>query len=108
MDDWIVLADIRWKLRRAVKTANEALERLKVQKHPFKTSIGRIRQGFDFMGYRMTPESAAGLEVAWQTMNNHYDKFPSAVSMAKTQKERHFVKRAGLTLFYFYTLNFVN
>ena len=74
MDDWIVLADTRWKLRRAVKAANEALERLKVQKHPFKTFIGRISHGFDFMGYRITPESAAGLEVAWQTMNNHFDK----------------------------------
>jgi len=74
MDDWIVLADTRWKLRRAVKAANEALEQLKVQKHPFKTFIGRISHGFDFMGYRMTPESALGLDVAGQTIKNHFDK----------------------------------
>ena len=74
MDDWIVLADTRWKLRRAVKAANEALEQLKVQKHPFKTFIGRISHGFDFLGYRMTPESAEGLNVARQTINNHFDK----------------------------------
>ena len=74
MDDWIVLADTRWKLRRAVKAANEALDQLKVQKHPFKTFIGRISHGLDSMEYRMTPESAAGLEVARQTMNNHFDK----------------------------------
>jgi len=74
MDDWIVLADTRWKLRGAVKAANEALEQLKVQKHPFKTFIGRISHGFDFLGYRMTPESADGLEVAGQTINNHFDK----------------------------------
>ena len=74
MDDWIVLADTRWKLRRAVKAANEALEQLKVQKHPFKTFIGRIRHGFDFLGYRITLESALGLDVARQTIKNHFDK----------------------------------
>jgi len=74
MDDWIVLADTRWKLRRAVKAANEALEQLKVQKHPFKTFIGRISHGFDFLGYRMTPESIDGLDVAGQTIKNHFDK----------------------------------
>ena len=74
MDDWIVFADTRWKLRGAVKAANEALEQLKVQKHPFKTFIGRISHGFDFLGYRMTPESADGLDVARQTINNHFDK----------------------------------
>jgi len=74
MDDWIVLADTRWKLRRAVKAANEALEQLKVQKHPFKTFIGRISHGFDFLGYQMTLESALGLDVAGQTVNNHFDK----------------------------------
>jgi len=74
MDDWIVLADTRWKLRRAVKAANEALDQLKVQKHPFKTFIGRISHGFDFMGYRITPKSALGLDVAGQTINNHFGK----------------------------------
>jgi RNA-directed DNA polymerase len=74
MDDWIVLADTRWKLRGAVKAANEALDQLKVQKHPFKTFIGRIIHGFDFLGYRLTPESAVGLDVAWQTIINHFDK----------------------------------
>jgi len=53
MDDWIILAPTRWKLRDAVRIVNRTLARLKVEKHPDKTYIGRIGQGFDFLGYRI-------------------------------------------------------
>ncbi len=74
MDDWVVLAETRWKLKQAVKGAHEALEILKVEKHPFKTFVGWVVRGFDFLGYRFTPSSADGLEIAGQTINNHVDK----------------------------------
>lgn len=51
MDDWVVLAPTRWKLRTAVRVMNEVLEGLKVEKHPDKTFIGRVERGFDFLGY---------------------------------------------------------
>ena len=57
-----------------VKVANEALVQLKVQKHSFKTYIGRINHGFDFLGYRITKDSANGLEVTWRTISNHLEK----------------------------------
>jgi RNA-directed DNA polymerase len=51
MDDILILAPSRWKLRRAVATLNTVLTCLRLQKHPDKTFIGRIEKGFDFLGY---------------------------------------------------------
>ncbi len=61
MDDWVILALTRWKLRAAIRLVNETLAELKVEQHPDKTFIGRVSRGFDFLGYRFT---LAGLEVA--------------------------------------------
>ena len=63
MDDWVILAPTRWKLRAAIRLVNETLAELKVEQHPDKTFIGRVSRGFDFLGYAFTP---AGLEVAPQ------------------------------------------
>ena len=67
MDDIIVLAPTRWKLRRAAKTLNQELRVLRLEKHPDKTFIGRIERGFDFLGYRFTPGT---LTLAQQTIEN--------------------------------------
>jgi hypothetical protein len=42
MDDILMLAPTRWKLRNAVKVVNEVLGSLQLQKHPDKTYIGRV------------------------------------------------------------------
>ncbi len=47
MDDILVLAPTRWRLRKAV---NEVLGSLCLLKHPDKTFIGRTERGFDFLG----------------------------------------------------------
>ena len=59
MDDWVIIAPNRWKLRMAVRMVNQILDRLKVEKHPDKTFIGRAEKGFDFLGYHLKPESLA-------------------------------------------------
>jgi RNA-directed DNA polymerase len=66
MDDWIVIAPSRWKLRKAVVKVNEILEGIKLEKHPDKTFIGRAERGFTFLGYYLTPW---GLSVARETWN---------------------------------------
>ena len=66
MDDWVVLASTRWKLRQAVKAINEELAALRVEKHPDKTFIGRITKGFDFLGYWFSP---GGVGVANKTVD---------------------------------------
>ncbi|MCP4255836.1 MAG: hypothetical protein GY775_21035 [Candidatus Scalindua sp.] len=55
MDDWIVIAPTRWKLRSAVRIVNETLNMLKVEQHPDKTFIGRVERWFDFLGYFIRP-----------------------------------------------------
>ena len=67
MDDIVVLAPTRWRLRRAVRLVNAVLERLCLSKHPGKTFIGRIERGFDFLGYRV---SRSGLTAARTTIRN--------------------------------------
>ena len=51
MDDILVLAPTRWKLRRAVCVVNQTLAELWLEKHPDKPFIGRAAQGFEFLGY---------------------------------------------------------
>lgn len=65
MDDILVLAPSRWKLRRAVKAVSEVLQSLWLEKHPDKTFIGRIERGFDFLGYHFSRE---GLRAANATI----------------------------------------
>ncbi len=55
MDDIIVLAPTRRKLRAVVKALNRALGALRLAKHPGKTFIGRIEKGFDFVRYHFSP-----------------------------------------------------
>ncbi|MDM8517953.1 reverse transcriptase domain-containing protein [Desulfobacterales bacterium HSG16] len=55
MDDWIVIAPTRWKLRHVVRVVNETLNILKVEQHPDKTFIGRADRGVSFLGYFIMP-----------------------------------------------------
>ena len=65
MDDILILAPTRWKLREAIRVLNQTFGELRLEKHPEKTFIGRIEKGFDFLGYHFSPE---GLSVAEKTM----------------------------------------
>jgi RNA-directed DNA polymerase len=49
MDDIVVLAPSRWKLREAVWLVNQTLNRLGLEEQPEKIFIGRIERGFDFL-----------------------------------------------------------
>jgi len=73
MDDWVVMAPGRWKLRKAIRTVNMIMNRLRVEQHPDKTFIGRVSRGFDFLGYHFEP---GNLGVAEKTIR----KFVSRAS----------------------------
>jgi len=79
MDDVLVLAPTRWKLRRAVRVMNETFAALDLEKHPDKTFIGRTEKGFDFLGYRLSPK---GIRLAPRTRARF------AVRMARSQERQ--------------------
>jgi RNA-directed DNA polymerase len=68
MDDIIVLSPSKWKLRKAIRTVNQHFEKLKLKQHPDKTTIGRIKKGFNFLGYQFGDKQ---LSVSKRTMKNH-------------------------------------
>ena len=71
MDDWVVIAPSRWKLRRVVQMVNRVLDSLLVKQHPDKTFTGRAERGFDFPGYHFAPDS---LTVAGKTVQRFIER----------------------------------
>ena len=71
MDDILILATTRWKLKKAIRVLNQTFDELKLEKHPDKTSIGRIEKGFDFLGYHFNPD---GLGIATATVERFMKK----------------------------------
>ncbi|XCN73192.1 MAG: hypothetical protein Q3M24_00055 [Candidatus Electrothrix aestuarii] len=67
MDDWVVIAPTRWKLRKAVAKVNRVLASLLLEKHPDKTFIGKAMRGFTFLGYFLTP---LAISVAQSAVDN--------------------------------------
>lgn len=51
MDDWVVLTKTKSALRKVVKKTHQVLQELQLKLHPTKTYIGKISQGFNFLGY---------------------------------------------------------
>jgi RNA-directed DNA polymerase len=82
MNDILVLAPTRWKLRRAVTLVNQILGSLRLEKHPDKTFIGRIERGFDFLGYHFTADR---LTLAGGTLANFLDR---ATRLYEQQRQR--------------------
>jgi RNA-directed DNA polymerase len=65
MDDVIVLAPTRHKLRRAIVILNQTFSELGLEKHPDKTFIGRVERGFDFLGYHLAPGRLTLAQATW-------------------------------------------
>lgn len=56
MDDILILAPTRWKLKKAIRVLNQTFNELNLEKHPDKTLIGRTERGFDYLGYFLKPD----------------------------------------------------
>ena len=85
MDDILVLAPTRWKLRRAVRQVNTELARLDLAQHPDKTFIGRIEKGFDFLGYHF---SRHGLAVAEKTLTSFVERLTRLYEQSRNAQDR--------------------
>lgn len=71
MDDILILAPSRWRLRRAIAAVKRSLDGLGLELHPDKTSIGPIARGFDFLGYH---HDRSGLRLSAVTLVRHREK----------------------------------
>ena len=63
MDDVLILAESRWKLRRAVSVLNQTFAEMGLKQHPDKTFIGRVERGFDFLGYHFDGERVKPAQI---------------------------------------------
>ena len=81
MDDYVIFAPTRHKLRKAIKLMYAVLDDLKVEVHPKKRFIGTTRRGFDFLGYWLEP---------------HRPLTPSQVSLTRlTDRSRQLLERTA-------------
>src|SRR6201993_4888664 len=52
-DDWVITCKSAAEARAAIAAAQKILERLGVKLHPQKTRVVHVRQGFEFLGYKI-------------------------------------------------------
>ena len=72
MDDWVILVTRRHKMRRVIKNMHDIMRGLKLRLAASKTFIGRIRKGFDFLGYRFNHRGLIG--ISQKTIDNFRQK----------------------------------
>ena len=84
MDDFIILCKTRHHLRIAVRELNQHFNRFGFQQHPAKTFIGKISNGFDFLGYNFDASGLAGLAAS--TLAHHHEKLRQLYE--QTQEKR--------------------
>ena len=68
MDDWVIKVKTRSQLRRVIKIMHKVMHDLKFKLALSKTYIGKISNGFDFLGYRFNHEGI--ISLAEQTIHN--------------------------------------
>ena len=92
MDDYVIFAPTRHKLKAAIKTMHATLTTLRVEVHPTKRFIGRTERGFDFLGYRIHPQRR--LRPAAQSLNRLVERARRLHEQGATQQRlRQYVQR---------------
>lgn len=69
MDDFLFLSERRWPIRRARTRLHRFFDAAGFECHPDKTQVGRVAQGFDWLGVWFTAQGATG--IAPRAMENH-------------------------------------
>ena len=72
MDDWVILTRTRGLLRRLVKKMHKVMKELKFKLALDKTYIGKISNGFNFLGYRFGRQGV--IPLATQTIRGFFNK----------------------------------
>ncbi|MBF0360553.1 MAG: hypothetical protein HQK49_06050 [Oligoflexia bacterium] len=93
MDDILILAKTRWHLRNAIKVLEQVLNQLELLKHPDKTSIGKIINGFEFLGYFVTK---LGLQVGSTSIKRFNEKLTQLYEQnARKNRIGEYIKNWG-------------
>lgn len=71
MDDFLLLSQTRWGLRRAIRRLHQFMQPQGFAMHPDKTQLGRLANGFDWLGIWFGPE---GPSIAPRALNNHQQR----------------------------------
>ena len=71
MDDLLFISDKRWHLKKLIKQLHGLLKKLKQTLSIPKTWVGRVKQGFDWLGFHIKVTS---ITVAMKTWLNHLNK----------------------------------
>jgi hypothetical protein len=85
MDDILILAPTRWKLRKAIRLLNQTFSELNLKKHSDKTMIGRVERGFDFLGYYLKPYR---LDVSEKTVERFMERIFRLYEQESPNKNR--------------------
>ena len=96
-DDVLILAETRWKLRRAVRVLNDTFAELSVEKHSDKTFIGRVERGFDFLGYHFALNDSEEVSESPNQTNKEISltPAPSAIRRMTEKLSRLYEQRAS-------------
>ncbi|MHA0953943.1 reverse transcriptase domain-containing protein [Enterobacter ludwigii] len=72
MDDFLVLAPTRWRLRQCVRQLNTYFEMHAFRSHPDKTFIGRVSRGFDWLGVDFNDHGAT--DISARAREHHHER----------------------------------
>jgi hypothetical protein len=71
MDDFLLFTRRRWLLRRARTQLHLFFEDAAFETHPDKTQIGKLENGFDWLGLWFGAEGAA---ISPRALKNHHER----------------------------------
>ena len=91
MDDWLILTKTRGQLRKIIKKMHRVVKNLKFKLAIDKTYIGRIKNGFDFLGSRFSKNGVIGL--AQKTIYNYYNKKSTLYEQHRNDHDISYYKR---------------
>lgn len=83
MDDFIFFTKTRWHLRKAIKRLREFFDLGGFETHPDKTQLGKIEQGFDWLGLWYSP---LGPRIAQRALENRRERIARLYEQARRRK----------------------
>lgn len=96
MDDLLILARTRWQLKRAVARMNAWFGEAGLEQQPDKTFIGRIEQGFDWLGYQFDVKVLCGVAAqAWEHHSHTLHRLLERARRCATSQKEDALRRVG-------------